>query len=101
MALRANRQAVEPADTPDLGFRNHRFRSVATTQVITCLTNLHKILNKSPDYVPRRCSASSAELKKPEGAGPSLEPPLNAISRANWNLELQPTRVAHLEEVSH
>jgi hypothetical protein len=52
------------------------------------------------DYFIRRFSASSAELKMPEGAGSSLEPPLNAISKSNWNPELA-MRVAYLEEVSH
>ena len=44
-------------------------------------------MHKSLDYVTRRFNASSAELKKPEGAGPSLEPPLSAIARSTWNPE--------------
>jgi len=62
-------------------------------QIVTKL--LLTFLITSPDV--------SAHLRpsweKPEGAGPSLEPPLNAISRSNWNPE--PADVSRLlEEVS-
>jgi hypothetical protein len=42
-------------------------------------------LSSSPDYVIRRFNAIFGRAEKPEGAEPSLELPLNAIFRSNWN----------------
>jgi len=67
---------------------------------LTGFLDSHK---KLLDYVIRRFNASSAELKKPEGAGPSLEPPLSAIARSDWNpsrLEVTPVFKAPREDGS-
>jgi hypothetical protein len=48
---------------------------------------MRRIIYKLFDYVIRRFNASSAELNKPDGAEPSLEPPLSAIAKSNWNPE--------------
>jgi hypothetical protein len=49
-----------------------------------------RMMYKLFDYVTRRFNASSAEPKKPEGAGPSLEPPLSAIARIPLGTLSQP-----------
>jgi hypothetical protein len=51
------------------------------------LTCVRKRFINEVDYVIRRFNASSAGLKKPRGAGPSLGLPLSAISRSNWSPE--------------